>query len=81
MEMKALFQASKEELFKSPYRWLIISMGGDLAVLEKLSLLIDSDVVVARRMDELSFLFIEGKTFGKDVNYLKNQEETKTIIT
>lgn len=60
--MLLLFKANEKGYFKSPYRWLLITTGVDQwAVLEHLSILINSDVVIAKKVDDHLVLFIEGK--------------------
>nr|AXF48850.1 ionotropic receptor IR19 [Lobesia botrana] len=54
-----LTRVSDEKFFKSPYRWLLLTKNSaELAILDKLAILVDSDVVLAQKMDQ-DYHFIE----------------------
>lgn len=56
-------QASKNGYFKAPYRWIMINEKSDLSVLENIDILVDSDVVVAQKIGDQEYVFLEGMTF------------------
>ncbi|CAH2042052.1 unnamed protein product, partial [Iphiclides podalirius] len=54
--------ASKEGYFKSPYRWMLlgsVDMVNPFTLLQDINMVIDSDVVVAKKFDEGEFVLTE----------------------
>ncbi|XP_063894393.1 ionotropic receptor 75a-like [Helicoverpa armigera] len=54
-----LIKASKEGYFKAPYRWLLLNYDDDKTVLKDLNMLVDSDVVVIKKISDQEYWFIE----------------------
>ncbi|XP_012551951.2 ionotropic receptor 75a [Bombyx mori] len=71
-----LMKANGEGYFKSPYRWLLINSNEhNTDVLRKLDVLVDSDVVIAKRINEDEVLFEEVYKISESSNmtYLNNR--------
>nr|QZH55081.1 ionotropic receptor 75p.1 [Achelura yunnanensis] len=57
-----VLKANEQGLFKSPHRWVFMNLppqSSNVTILDKLDILIDSNVIVLQRVDEDSYLFHE----------------------
>ncbi|KAH9631872.1 hypothetical protein HF086_014344 [Spodoptera exigua] len=54
-----LVKASKEGYFKAPYRWLLLNYEDDDTALADADILVDSDVVLVKRISDQEYWFIE----------------------
>ncbi|XP_022816386.1 glutamate receptor 1-like [Spodoptera litura] len=54
-----LVKASKEGYFKAPYRWLLLNYEDDDTPLVHADILVDSDVVLVKRINDQEYWFIE----------------------
>ncbi|CAB3229110.1 unnamed protein product [Arctia plantaginis] len=61
-----LLQASKDGYFKAPYRWIMINDKDDLSVLGNIDILVDSDVVVAQKISDQEYVFLEAYKISED---------------
>ncbi|CAK1584216.1 unnamed protein product [Parnassius mnemosyne] len=56
-----LLKASNQGYFKSPYRWLLLAAesGNQFNILQDVDMLIDSDVVISRKLADGGFIFTD----------------------
>ncbi|KAM3960280.1 ionotropic receptor 75a [Aphomia sociella] len=67
-----LLKASDDGYFKSPYRWVLLSsadVGENLEVLDELDILVDSDVIIARKRGD-GFLLTEAYKVAKNTEIM-----------
>nr|ULA45343.1 chemosensory ionotropic receptor IR75p.1 [Agrotis segetum] len=54
-----LVRASQEGFFKAPYRWLLLNHGDNSPALKDVDALVDSDLVVVKKISDEEYLFME----------------------
>nr|QIJ45767.1 ionotropic receptor [Glyphodes pyloalis] len=66
-----LVKASEEGYFKSPYRWVILDLSSqNMRAFDQLDMLVDSDVVVVRAMDDEVYEFVEVYKISSESNVI-----------
>ncbi|XP_072942894.1 ionotropic receptor 75a-like [Epargyreus clarus] len=72
-----LLWASDNSYFRSPYRWLLITSNGEnLDVLNDVEALVDSNVVIAKRISDREFVFTEVYRVSKNSDLIFTERGT-----
>ncbi|KAJ8717051.1 hypothetical protein PYW08_005450 [Mythimna loreyi] len=73
---KFLTKASKEGFFKAPYRWLLLNYEEDPAALNDVDILVDSDMVVVKKISDEEYLFVEAYKISEKSEVIYTKRST-----